>query len=364
MNMSNSLVYWLKTRAWPLWLEYGVDWKRGAFNESLTLEGYRSTAQFRRLRVLARQIYVFSKAHLQGLPKADVAVDLGLNYLFRHAQQPDGGYAWKFDLQGQVVDDRRDLYDHAFVLLALAAAAEVRPGLQLRAQALAVDDFITARLRHPLVGYMESFPPHLPRRQNPHMHLFEASLAAAEIFREEKFLVRARELASLFLNHFLNDLTGCLPEYFNDTLVYESQNGRFIWEPGHHCEWVWLLDWYERLTGDTTIAIARRRLWDAVVRYGVEPVSGVLVDEVWSDGTIRSSSARLWPQTERLKSSLIMSREWKTERSLAEAALWPYLRADGTWFERKGADGIYSSESAPASSLYHLSSGILFESQQ
>ena len=358
--MSNALRKWLTTRAWPLWLQHGVDWQAGAFNESLTLDGYRSTASFRRLRVLARQIYVFSRAASHGLVGAEAAVDLGLTFLLRRARQPDGGYAWRFNLAGEVIDDRRDLYDHAFVLLALASVAYIRPDAALHQAALELDAFITTHLRHATEGFGESIPPSLPRRQNPHMHLLEACLAAAECFGDERFLARAQELITLFTERLWDRETGTLPEYFSNDLIRETAGGRHVWEPGHHCEWIWLLDWYERLAGKARLEEISQRLWQNVKTCGLTGPGGALLDEVWSDGTAKTLSSRLWPQVERLKSGLILHGGALQERARAEAALWPYLREDGLWYEYQGPDGEFATDLAPASSLYHLTSGILF----
>ncbi len=56
---------WLADHAWPLWLEHGVDWQRRAFHEHLDSASLQCRASFRRLRVAARQTYVFSKAARQ-----------------------------------------------------------------------------------------------------------------------------------------------------------------------------------------------------------------------------------------------------------------------------------------------------------
>ena len=58
---------WLREAAWPAWLANGIDRDRGGFFEALDLHGKTCTADFRRLRVVARQIYVFSEAHRAGL---------------------------------------------------------------------------------------------------------------------------------------------------------------------------------------------------------------------------------------------------------------------------------------------------------
>src|SRR5690606_23504052 len=144
---------------------------------------------------------VFSQAHRHGLPRAAEAVELGIDFLRRRAALPGGGYAWRFGLDGRVLDARIDHYDQAFVLLALSAATAVLPAPVLLPLAMALDDFCEAAMTHPAGGYVESLPPALPRRQNPHMHLLEARLAAAEAFAEPRFLHRAGPLVALFQQH-------------------------------------------------------------------------------------------------------------------------------------------------------------------
>ena len=357
-----ALLAWLRAEAWPLWLEHGVDWARGGFNESLDRRTLRSPESFRRLRVAARQVYVFAQAHRFGLRRAGEAVELGTAFLLGRAREADGGYARLFDLEGRVTDARRDLYDHAFVLLALASAARVLPAAPLREEALALLGYLDACLAHPLGGYAEGLPPSLPRRQNPHMHLLEALLTAAEVFSDDIFLHRATELVDLFLTRFIDPRTGSLPEYYADDLTPEREGGRYVLEPGHHCEWAWLLDWHARLTGARpTVAETIRGMLGFVDRYGINPRLGTLYDELWSDGAVKAAGSRLWPQTERLKSEAL--RPGATPAGFAGAAAALYRHLDGApsglWHERLDEHGRPGGEPAPASSLYHLTAGIL-----
>jgi mannose-6-phosphate isomerase len=354
---------WLRHAAWPLWLERGIDRARGGFHESLDLRHHACAATFRRLRVVTRQVYVFSEAHRAGLAGSDAAVALGVEFLRRHAALPEGGYAWRFDLDNRVTDRRLDLYDHAFVLLALASASAVLPPARLRREALALLDLIETRFPHPAGGFVESLPPALPRRQNPHMHLLEALLAAFEAFGEEPFLDAAAGLGRLFADRLLQRETeaesGALAEYFDDGLRPQRIAGGFVVEPGHHCEWVWLLHRLRRLAG---AEILPPGLESALMRFvdahAVLP-SGAIADEMLSDGTIRSSAARLWPQAERLKAEMLRPDLQPERVAQAEAALAAYLRPDGLWHERRAADGALSDEPAPASSLYHLTCAIV-----
>lgn len=362
---------WLQETAWPFWLRNGIDRAEdGAahgFHEHVSLDTHRCTADFRRLRVVTRQIYVFCEAMAAGFAGAEEAVRLGLGYLRRHAFAPDGGYAWRFDLAGQVTDPRRDLYDHAFVLLALSSAMKVMPSEVVRSEALALNAYLETAFPHQSGGYLEGLPPSLPRRQNPHMHLFEACLAATEAFGPSPFLDRADALADLFLTRLWQTAEGALPEYFDEDLIPHRENGSFIVEPGHHAEWVWLLDWHRRLRathGRPPIqgeALAVTGLAQFYERHGRASENGALVDELWSDGRLRSGSQRLWPQTERLKAEIL--RPDATEDKVLEAyhVLDAYIAPApaGLWMERRHADGSFLPGPAPASSLYHLTAAIM-----
>ena len=62
--------HWMFEQALPFWAEHGVDRMYGGYVEQLTLDGSDAAVDFKRVRVVARQIYVFSHAALLG--RADV----------------------------------------------------------------------------------------------------------------------------------------------------------------------------------------------------------------------------------------------------------------------------------------------------
>jgi mannose-6-phosphate isomerase len=353
-------VTWLIGSAWPRWLADGIDRKRGGFFEALALDGSGCRADFRRLRVAARQIFTFAAAHRHGVAGAEEAVRIGLRFLEDHAAQAEGGYAWRFDLDHRVIDATRDLYDHAFVLLALASAAAVVPEAELRARAEALLAWIVGAFPHPSGGYVESLPPALPRRQNPHMHLLEALLAAHEAFGGTVFLDAAAPLVALFRERIFDHGAGALPEFFDDDWNAERKAGVFLVEPGHHCEWVWLLVWYQRLTGpDLELQSIAARLMEFVDRFGVGP-HGHLVDVLGSDGSVIEGGARLWPQTEWLRAEYLRADPDPARQRMAQRSLGALLRPDGLWHERCAADGTLWHGPAPASSLYHLTGAIVW----
>jgi mannose-6-phosphate isomerase len=351
---------WLRVAAWPTWLAYGIDRARGGFFEALDPDTKSCTADFRRLRVVARQIYVFSEAQRAGLPGAADAVQLGLRFLERHALHPEGGYAWRFDLDHRPVDLTRDLYDHAFVLLAIASAATVAPSDKLAKDARLLLNLIEREFPHPHGGYLESLPPSLPRRQNPHMHLLEALLAAYEVFGDAAYIEAAHRLVDLFALALFDAEAGALPEFFGDDLQPVRQDGIFLVEPGHHCEWVWLLHRYQSLTATRAdLQEIAAKLMAFVDRHGLDAAHGGLFDVLGSDSRVAEPTARLWPQAERLKAEFLRADPDSARQEQALSVLASFLRPDGMWHERRNKSGFFVKQPSPASSLYHITSAIL-----
>jgi mannose/cellobiose epimerase-like protein (N-acyl-D-glucosamine 2-epimerase family) len=354
---------WLADHAWPLWLAHGVDWPHRAFHENLDPESLQCRAMFRRLRVAARQTYVFSTAARLGVPQAMEAVVLGLDFLQGPARLPGGGFAWRFDLDNRPTDSTRDLYDHAFVLLAFAAAAGVVGADRVREDATALLDDIATRFAHPDGGYYDKLPATGQRLQNPHMHLFEALLAATEAFGDERFFSCARNLAALFAARFFQAKDGALPECFDAALSPVRDAGRFVTEPGHHYEWVWLLQRYEAVAASTgapvnpDLKFMAESLFEFAERYGVNPSSSLVANSLWSDGAVADCGFRLWPQTERLKA---VARRRPDRIPSALAALTRHVAGarPGLWIERMDATGRAIAEPAPATSLYHLTAAL------
>jgi mannose-6-phosphate isomerase len=357
---ADHLRLWLTDTSLPLWLAHGVDHQAGGFHESLSPDFYICDAPFRRLRVAARQTYVFARAHAAGVQGAGAAAALGVEFLLRRAALPDGGYATRLDLAGRATDTSLDLYDHAFVLLAFAAATAVLPPDPLRLAALNLLEFIGRAFAHSRGGYLESLPPSLPRRQNPHMHLLEAALAAHRAFGDPIFLDTVRSLVGLCLDRFVHPTSGALLEFFSDDLQPHPAPGLHPVEPGHCCEWAWLLQTYQAAAGpDPAAARAASGLVAFAEHHGIHPATGDLVDTVTPAGTALSLASRLWPQTERLKAAAACGDGNAQARAAARLETW--LRPDGLWTERRDDAGVPIHAAVPASSLYHLTCALLPE---
>lgn len=365
---------WLFTQALPLWWERGADRKLGGFFEKLDAEG-RPVPVARRTRVVGRQIYVYAAAQRMGWegPSQEV-VEHGLKFLLRVCRRDDGIFYSAVMADGAVIRREFDLYDQAFALFGMAAAASVREdGAELRRLCDETRDAVLSGWSHPAGGFEESVPRTLPLKSNPHMHMLEACLAWAEVAKPPHngpWLNLADQIAELSLGRFLEPTNGCLREFFDgEWKPMSGDEGRIV-EPGHQYEWAWLLFRWGRWRNRHDAIEAARRLVDVAEDHGIAPQPRMAMNELWDDLSPKDRDFRLWPQVERIKAwvarSLLASSTEEREAALghateAAAGLRRFLTdvaIPGLWHERMDSTGRFKQEPSPASSLYHLVCGI------
>jgi mannose-6-phosphate isomerase len=152
-----------------------------------------------------------------------------------------------------------------------------------------------------------------------------------------------------------------LREFFaDDWRPAEGLPGRIV-EPGHQFEWAWLLLQWSSATGDADLRRTALRLIELAETHGVDAARGVAVDALLEDLSRHAPTARLWPQTERLKAAALAARltgdpaYWTMAARAAEGLeLYFDTPVRGLWRDRMTADGAFIEEPAPASSLYHI----------
>lgn len=356
--LSDQLGRWLKLSALPLWATLGVA-ADGSFAEALDDEGAQ-VGDFRRARVQARQTYVYSLAAGWGWGEGYAAIVGRAVARFETTnRRSDGLYRTRVSRVGAVLDDTASLYDQAFVLLAAATVAESGLDVDRAVQtAMAVQASLTT-LALPQGGWRE--PAGAAFQANAHMHLLEAALAWEALDREGPWTGMADSIVALARAHFIDMEGGFLREFFGpDWRPADGEAGQLV-EPGHQFEWAWLLTRWGRLRRNAWALEAAGRLFAAGER-GLDPARGVAIDELDDTLKPRSLSARLWPQTEWLKASLILAEHEEgeaRERFVGSAvaafqALWQYLSPTGLWRDKLWRTGAFDTDAAPASSLYHI----------
>lgn len=364
---SQKFVNWCKFHALPFWANKGTD-PTGGFYETLNYDGTPDISVKRRVRVQARQSYVYSLAAINGWYQPSKAVaDNGWAFLTQQGLAGGGsissdsfnGCAHLLNPDGSLYDGMRDTYAQAFLLLASAWRYRATSDPHALEILYATTSFLTRHFKSEYGGWIEDCGNSLPRRQNPHMHLFEAFMAAYEATNDTQFLDLASEVFDLFKNYFFDVKNQCVLEYFTNDWNPVDRNYARV-EPGHMMEWCWLLEWYGRLSGKTVKQYADA-LFVSAIKNGLNPVTGLLIDEYRLDRCISKTSSRLWPQTEFIKACLARHRLGH-EDALAHAALVIetlfafYLNTPllGGWHDSLSGTGKVCSSQMPASTFYHL----------
>jgi mannose/cellobiose epimerase-like protein (N-acyl-D-glucosamine 2-epimerase family) len=379
-ELHGQLKLWLLRDALPLWDMHGVDRSRGGYFESVAFDPVRQAfeahGEIRRGRVVARQIFVFHTARSLGWEASGADPLLhGCEYLFAHMKRDDGHFHTGVEAGSRAPNGAFSLYESAFYLFALAklhgTLADVYP---VYATASTFLELLRAGWGKANGGFDESRPASLPLKSNPHMHLLEAALAWIDATEEmpleqPAWLSLAAEMVELALNRFMDPRSGAVREFFDESWAPMAGDSGRIVEPGHQFEWAWLLlQWAECRHCSAAHAQACRRMASRLMevgeRCGVDAVRGVAVNELWDDMTPKDASAKLWPQTERVKAWCAVLQDCRPEardsasRSLSTAirGLRRYLEIEpmGLWREVLFADGTFSREPSKASSFYHI----------
>lgn len=358
---------WFKSHTIPLWFTRGYDNNHGGFFEALNFDASPADELPRRVRVQSRQVYVASRVAALGWHEdARILSEKGFQYLIEKACPENGvrGCAHVLSPTGCVIDETRDLYDQAFLLLACAwrwRVARDRDALSIAENTI---EFIGNDLASPSGGWLENDQGDQPRRQNPHMHLFEAFMALFDATNNDKFLLEAGKIYSLFEEKFFDQKNNVLREFLADDLTPMAGDTGAYFEPGHMVEWVWLLNKYaDRQNID--VSDYCNRLFQSARKLGTDPNSVFLVDGLVL-GKKANATRRLWPQTEYIKSASCFAELGDTEagkliEQIIAACFETYLNQSvlGLWCDQFDDNGKPCASNVPASILYHLLDAVL-----
>jgi mannose/cellobiose epimerase-like protein (N-acyl-D-glucosamine 2-epimerase family) len=365
-NATDRFVHWMTQEALPLWsqaamipqLPAGIS----ATYETLHADGSPNLAANMRVRVQARQMFVFCRAEKMGWMQGAEPLVRGMDaFIGRYAVTDcrSDGYVHLLSPSFEIRDAKRDLYDHAFFTLAYAAIYSTFDDKAALRKAKKIVEWLDEEWAHPAGGWKEGDYAAPWRRQNPHMHLLETFLFLYEASGKDYWAGKAQQVFRLFEQHFFCPKQGVLLEYFADDWALAPGEPGAIVEPGHMLEWVWLLRWYQKLLAVDTSDYCNR-LFSRALEIGLD-ADGVIYDEVTADGQIIKATKRLWPMTELIKAAVAQARvgvpgaEAVLEKGIEDLFRF-YLNVPtpGLYLDKLDAQNTVADSAAPASTLYHL----------
>jgi mannose/cellobiose epimerase-like protein (N-acyl-D-glucosamine 2-epimerase family) len=274
------------------------------------------------------------------------------------------GYAQLLSPENQIIEPKLDCYDFAFYLLACFHRFKTFNEQSALDEANALLEHIEKSFKDNSAGWLEGDYAVQERRQNPHMHLFEAFMTGYEVTQDAKWLAKAGQIFSLFEQFFFNPITHVLNEYFETNWqLADGPRGEVV-EPGHMFEWVWLLRWYQQLTS-TPVTHYCDALYQKALEIGCDPHSKLIYDVTNLQGDVINGTKRCWPLTELVKASLVQAslstdkqRSYYEEKgSLGIQLLFDFYMhptIKGSYIDQIALDNSIQANHAPASTLYHF----------
>jgi mannobiose 2-epimerase len=257
-----------------------------------------------------RLIYVLLSGYeLTADPRYLDAARRGADFLLRHFRDTvHGGFFKVVGTDGQVVNDSKHSYGHAFAIFALAHAYRVTQDERYRDAAVSGWRAVSFGLRDPGGGFRGSAPRDFGksaemRTQNPVMHLFEAMLALHEATGDAESLAGARGIGDFVLHKLLQgkpDGSAYIAEWYNDKWEpLPRESGGYI-DVGHQFEWAFLLDIAGARGLSGVYPGAAQRVLDYAIKVGYDETDGGAFNRAFPDGAVAREKG-WWQQSECLR---------------------------------------------------------------
>ncbi|WP_460111830.1 AGE family epimerase/isomerase [Pseudomonas sp. H3_D04] len=334
----------------PLW--QGPGWNADMALPYEALDAGHQPLSPQRYRAMAcvRQLYLFSSLIGQ-VPAAEERAAALFRSLQQHFHDAEhGGWFYSIDPQGAPLDQRKDLYTHAFILFACAhywgkvreplVESVLNATLEVLAQRFATGDGLYEASLDRDWSSLDSGP-----LQNPLMHLAEAFLATLSV-REDIAVQRALvELCTAMQKRFIDP--------HHSVLMEKPLGAVDNWfEPGHQFEWYFLLESSPLLHGSKLHA-SLERAFVLTEQLGVDPQTGAVTAMLDLNGSAKDATQRIWAQAEYLRAlTLRPNSEGSVQRQL-QALQQRFLHAGG-WYECRDEQGEVSRKDMPSTTPYHL----------
>lgn len=355
--------HWLFDEALPLWSTRGVD-EKGGFYEALGFDGV-PILRDKRMRTMARQIYAFAMAGEMGWNGSfKELIAHGLDFISKAGRTDRGGWASLLGQDGSVLDASEDCYDQSCVLLALAHAHRIgnKQALPLAIETFAfLDRYLSDKGGCGFIENTRHDEKNACRRSNPHMHLLESFMAWYDVTGDKDYLQRAARIVDLFKDHFFDDDSWTLAEYYDKNLHRLPNEKGDICEPGHHFEWSSLLIDFSKKSNDRSVIKLAKKLYASTIANGLNRATGLAYNTISRHGLPIDTNSRSWPQTEAIKAALALDGndgpdlKPEIEARVGRLFRWHIEAAPkGLWIDLISENGQAIAEDVPASIFYHM----------
>ena len=378
----------------PFWLDRAIDSECGGYHAAFDGDGRPIPGPGDKYIVAqARLLWAFSRFARSGLAdsaRLEQAARHGFAFLAGHFRDESrGGWHWRVDRAGRVVDGAKLMYGQSFALYAVSEYAIATGDPAARALAESTfDDLVARALDGRYGGYRENFDADwLPaaggsaagdrKSLDIHLHLLEAFTRLTQLTGSELHARRLAEVRDVILGHMIDTETGAggtqydlafnpLPPIVIDrtwvaerpaetvavapgTELARPQPRRVVGETSyaHNLELGWLLALADEVLGEAGRHDAEIvRFGEHALRWGTDPVHG----GVYRDGPFRGpaydTDKEFWQNAEAMPGFLQTYSSGGDARFLeAFLGVWGFVRrslinpAVGEWYTRTTAAG-------------------------
>ena len=323
---ADDWVSWYLNRFLPDWINRASTADGFGFFDALDHQGAPVDSPKRTLLTQARLLHTFSHLSLAtGNADFYAAARVASDALGAFRTAP-GTYCRARAANRHETDDKPDSlahsYEQCFVLLGLATWSRARNDdteSDVEAELEACWKSFTHQLTDKTTGLLLQHehlndpaagnPPN--RAQNPHMHLYEATLQAYEMTGDTTWLSRAAAMRHTAMQHFFAPQTGTMIGFMAPDLTLLTAPEGQRCEVGHQYEWAWLLYREAELGGDASVTQIADAMMHFADTYGLATagnMKGAVFDAVSCDNSWREERFLLWPQTEAVKARAIRKR--------------------------------------------------------
>ena len=334
----------------PLWQGPGWNCDMALPYEALDASHQPLPPQRYRAMACARQLYLFSSLIGQ-VPAAEERAATLFHSLQQHFQDAEhGGWFYSVDPHGAPLDQRKDLYTHAFILFACAhywdkvrepqVESVLNAALQVIAQHFATGDGLYEASLDRDWSSLNSGP-----LQNPLMHLAEAFLATLSVREDNAVQDALVDLCTAMHKRFID------PQH--DVLMEKPLGAVDNWfEPGHQFEWYFLLESSALLRG-SALHTSLERAFALTEQLGVDQQTGAVQAMLNLEGLSKDATQRIWAQAEYLRALTLRPDSETAVLQQLQALQQRHLHAGG-WYECRDEQGEVSRQDMPSTTPYHL----------
>lgn len=357
----------LAAKVLPYWFDTAIDRTNGGYVLADDLSG-RGVATEKQLVTQARMVWGFSHAHRKGFSTFQrdylQAAQGGYRFLLDHfLDRAHGGYCWKTDLAGNVLDDRKLLYGESFVIYAFVEYYRASHDAEALRRALELYQVIQQHAhdaKH--TGWLEHFqrdwtplPLRAPNAEveiaglksaNTHLHLMEALTELYAASRDRAVRKSLEEAVHINATYFYPPAPG-------QSSFHREPDWQPVTDPasaglsyGHNVEFAWLLIRVEKTLG-------HRPSWrhfyaeiNHALKYGDDHERGGLYSRGFDDQPAANTDKVWWAEAEWI-AALTDALQHKKDPAYAHAldqqihflAAYQINPADGIWLDTVTADG-------------------------